>query len=107
MSRERGGVETGRSVGEERGGGRVRLGSEQRGRLVDSIRGQHVESIGRVDFGLNVGTVVPDRYHFYPLPGDIVSFIPEYRGYDYFVAEDEIVIIDPVTRQIIDVIPES
>lgn len=103
--RERGGVTTGRSVGEERGV--VRLGSEQRGRLVDSIRGRHVESIGHVDFDLHAGVVVPDRYHFYPLPEGIVSFIPEYRGYDYFVAEDEIVIIDPVTHRIVDVIPEG
>jgi len=41
----------------------------------------------------------------YVLPSDIVSIVPEYEGYRYFVYEDEIVIVDPDTLEIVAVIP--
>jgi hypothetical protein len=41
-----------------------------------------------------------------PLPSDIVNIVPEYRGYDYTVIHDEIAIVSPDTREIVDVIPE-
>jgi hypothetical protein len=94
-----------------REGGRAtahaRLAPEQRDRFVSAIRRDHVATSEHVDFALNVGVAVPGRYHYYPLPEDIVSFVPEYRGYDYFIADEQIVIIDPATHEIVDVIPEG
>jgi hypothetical protein len=97
---------TGRSVGEDNGGGHGRIGEAQRGHVIDSIRREHVENI-HVDFAVNVGVVVPGRYHFRPLPEDVVVLVPQYRGYDFFVADDEIIIIEPGTHRIVDVIPEG
>ena len=39
-----------------------------------------------------------------PLPASIVSIVPEYRGYDYVVVRDEIVIVQPSTRKVVEVI---
>ena len=39
------------------------------------------------------------------LPEEIVLLIPEYRGYDYFLIGDEIVIVDPRTLEIVAIIP--
>lgn len=87
--------------------GGARLAGAERGRFVDTIRREHVSAIDHVDFDMNVGVVVPDRYHYYPLPEDIVSFVPQYRGYYFLVAEGDILIIDPDTHRIVDVIPEG
>ena len=38
------------------------------------------------------------------LPASIVSIVPEYRGYDYVVVRDEIVIVQPSTRKVVEVI---
>ena len=32
-----------------------------------------------------------------------MELVPEFRGYDYFVLGDEIVIVDPSTRRVVDV----
>lgn len=85
----------------------ARLAPEQRTRFVDRIRRDHSAAVEHVDFALNVGVVVPGRYHYYPLPPDIVSFVPEYRGYYFLVADGDIIIIDPATHEIVDVIPEE
>ncbi len=87
--------------------GGARLAGAERGRFVDTIRREHVSAIDHVDFDMNVGVIVPDRYHYYPLPEDIVSFVPQYRGYYFLVAEGDILIIDPDTHRIVDVIPEG
>jgi hypothetical protein len=36
---------------------------------------------------------------------DIVTIVPEYRGFDYIVVGDSILIVDPVTLEIVAVIP--
>jgi hypothetical protein len=43
--------------------------------------------------------------HFVTLPSEIVQIVPQYRGFDYFLVEDEIVIVDPHTLEIVAVIP--
>lgn len=97
--------------GEARGGGHggrnVHLSSTQHTRFVDSIRSEHVSVIDHASFDVNVGVVVPTTYHFYPLPEDIVTFVPEYRGYDFIVVAGNILVIDPASREIVDVIPEG
>jgi hypothetical protein len=85
----------------------ARLSSDQRSRFVETIRHEHVSGVDHVSFGVNVGVVVPSRYHYYPLPPNIVSFVPEYRGYYFLVADGDIIIIDPATHEIVDVIPEA
>jgi hypothetical protein len=60
--------------------------------------------LDRVDFSVSVGAVVPTHVHLRPLPTTIVDIVPRYRGYDFFAARDEIVIVEPHTHKIVDVI---
>jgi hypothetical protein len=43
--------------------------------------------------------------HVVPLPDTVVEIVPRYRGYDYILVGDEIVIIDPRTMRIVAIIP--
>jgi hypothetical protein len=76
-------------------------------RIRKAIRGEHVQKIAHADFSVKVGTVIPAHYHFYPLPEDIVSIVPEYRGYDYVVVSDEILIVEPQSHRIVYTLPEN
>jgi hypothetical protein len=58
-----------------------------------------------VDFALRRGVRVPRTVEFFDLPEDIVSIVPAFRSYKYFLVGDEIVVVDPVTYEIVDVIP--
>jgi len=42
----------------------------------------------------------------YDLPDELVEYVPQYEGYQYAILEDEIVLIDPDSREIVAVIPE-
>jgi hypothetical protein len=86
-------------------GGQASLDDSQQSKLRDVIGREKGARVDHVDFSLNVGTRVPEHVHFRPLPSEIVSIVPQYRGYDYFVANDEIVIIEPRTREIVTILP--
>jgi hypothetical protein len=60
-----------------------------------------------IDISVNVGTALPGRVHVRPVPASIISISPEFRGYDYVVVRDEIVIVEPRTRKVVTVIESS
>jgi hypothetical protein len=55
---------------------------------------------------VNVGVDLPGDVVISPLPPAIVEIVPEFRGYDYFVVGDEVVIVDPATRQVVEIIED-
>jgi hypothetical protein len=87
----------------------VQLSSEQRARISTSIKttikSQHVEPVRNVNFDVRVGVRVPRTVHLYTLPIEIVEIVPEYRGFEYVLVGDEILIIDPNTLEIVAVLP--
>ena len=60
--------------------------------------------INNVNFSLSVGTVVPRDVRFQPLPAEVVEILPQYRGYSFFVVRDDIVIVEPSSYKIVDVL---
>jgi hypothetical protein len=88
-------------------GGSVQLSEDQRSQIKTVIgRGSGARlSRSDVNFSISVGTRVPRTVHFVTLPSEIVRIVPQYRGFDYFLVEDEIVIVDPQTFEIVAVIP--
>jgi Protein of unknown function (DUF1236) len=92
----------------ERGerGGSVQLSEDQRSEIKTIIGREHGPRLGRsVNFDVRVGTRIPRSVHYAVLPSDIVRIVPQYRGFDYFLVEDEIVIVDPHTLEIVAIIP--
>ena len=47
------------------------------------------------------GTRIPERVHVYPLPVEVVDVYPEWRGYDYILVGDQILVIDPDSHEIV------
>jgi len=81
--------------------GRVHMSTENAQRVTDALRrGGHFEN-ENVNVSINVGERIPEGVQIYPLPEDVISFAPEYRGYDYFVENDEIVFVAPQTHEIV------
>jgi Protein of unknown function (DUF1236) len=73
----------------------------------ESIARLNVAPLNNVNFSLSVGTVVPRDVRFQPLPADVVEILPQYRGYNFLVVRDDIVIVDPSTYKIVDVLPRT
>jgi hypothetical protein len=91
------------TTGQAGAGGK--LSTEQRTRITTVIKEQHVQPVTNVNFSISVGTRVPrSGVTFHPLPVEIVSFHPEWRGYEYILVRDQILVINPRTLEIVDVI---
>ena len=63
--------------------------------------------VTHVNFSVSVGTVVPRTLELRPVPTRIVEIVPQYRGYDFVLVRDEVVIVEPRTHKIVDVIERS
>jgi uncharacterized protein DUF1236 len=85
-------------------GAGAKLSTEQRTKITTIIRDQHVAPVANVDFAISVGTRVPRDIGFRPLPTEIVTIYPEWRGYEFFLVRDEIVVVDPRTLEIVAVL---
>ncbi len=94
-------------TGERAAGERRDLDDGQRSRLSAYFERHKGPRVNRVDFSVQVGVRIPARVRVAPLPREIVAIVPEYRGYDYVIIEDEIVILRPRTREIVTIIPAS
>jgi hypothetical protein len=107
MATGRSGVEGGAMPAQgnvQQQGAAVRLNSHQRTRVVDALRNENVQRLDRADFALAVGTAIPAYVALNPLPESIVEIVPQYRGYDFVMVRDEIIIVEPRTRHIVTVL---
>jgi Protein of unknown function (DUF1236) len=88
-------------------GGHVsaQISGEQKTRIRTTVFKGHPNRVTNVTFSLSVGTKVPrSNIHLVAVPEEVVEIVPDYQGFLYFVVNDEIVIVDPETYEIVDVI---
>ena len=88
------------TTGQGAAAGSAKLTTEQRTKITTIIK-QHKVEPARLNVTVSVGTRVPDSVHFYPLPVEVFVVYPEWRGYDYILVGDQILVIDPRTHQIV------
>ncbi|HWS07048.1 MAG TPA: DUF1236 domain-containing protein [Xanthobacteraceae bacterium] len=88
------------------GGASVQLSQDQRTRIKDIVvRDRNAARIGSANFNVSVGVAVPRTVHVAVLPPEVVTIVPEYRGFDYVVVGDQLLIIDPDTMEIVAILP--
>jgi hypothetical protein len=96
-------AEGGRANGAARVRGNVHLSAEHATRVSEFLRRDARPE--HVDINVRVGERISDRVVVRPLPEDVIALAPEYRGYDYFIDEDdEIVFVAPQTHEIVGMI---
>jgi Protein of unknown function (DUF1236) len=82
--------------------GAADISPEQRTRLHAVFAGErNAPRVNEVDFDVAVGRPVPRSVHFVPVPQAIFAIQPAWRGYDYFMIGDQIVIVDPRSMEIV------
>jgi len=82
-------------------GAAAKLSTEQRTRITTVIRNERVQPLDHVNFQVSVGTRVPRDIRFHPLPQEVLTIYPEWRGYEFVLVNDQIVVIDPRTFEIV------
>jgi hypothetical protein len=87
-----------------RSGGRITLASDDR----VFVR-RHVDLGARVRLGIgsiSIGMDLPDTVELRPLPDVVVQRYPDLRGHRYFVYEEDVVIVEPQSREVVLVIED-
>lgn len=77
------------------------LSPEKEAKIRDSVKNAKVDHVAKLQFRVEVGAEVPRNLHFYPFPKEVAESVPEYGNYFYVVAEEKIVVIDPVNYRIV------
>jgi hypothetical protein len=68
---------------------------EQKTKVRETVlRGGNAPRVTSVNFNVSVGTVVPTTVRVVELPPVLVEYYPDWRGYLYFVYNDEIIVVD-------------
>jgi hypothetical protein len=86
--------------------GSVQLSQDQRTKIHGIIgHDSSARVTTNVNFNITVGTRVPSSVHVEVLPEDVVEIVPQYQSFEYVIVGDNILIIDPNTMEIVDIIP--
>ncbi len=92
--------------GHASGGANVQLTQDQRIKIKDVVvRDRNVARADNVNFNIRVGVAVPRTVHVAVLPPEVVTIVPEYRGFEYVLVGDQLLIIDPITLEIVAILP--
>jgi len=83
----------------------VNITPENRTRMHEVfVKERSAPKVDHVTFSLSVGTAVPRSVRIVAVPLTIIEIQPTWRGYDYFMVGDQIVIVDPRTMEIVAVL---
>jgi hypothetical protein len=84
---------------------KANLSTEQKTTVRTVIREKiKAQPLTNVTFSVNVGTRVPRDVRYYPVPAELVSIHPGWSGYHFILVNDQIVIIDPASFEIVEII---
>src|SRR6516162_10063969 len=91
--------------GTQGAGGSVTLNSQQRTRIQQTVlASRNVPRVNNVNFALSVGTAVPSSVRIVDVPSALIEINPQWRGHQYFLVRDEIIIVDR-RRKIVATVP--
>jgi hypothetical protein len=84
----------------------VQLNDQQRTQIRNTvINAAGAPRVSSVNFDVTVGTVIPrGQIEIVPVPETLVQIEPTWRGFLYFVYEDEVVIVNPRDMRIVAVV---
>jgi hypothetical protein len=83
----------------------VSFTTEQRTKIRETVFKQsNAPRVTNVSFSIKEGTVIPRTVRVVEVPDVIIEVHPEWHGYRYFIANEELVIVEPETLRIVAVI---
>jgi len=85
---------------------RVDLSGDKRTRVQTAFKGVgDVKRRTNVNINIAIGTRLPRDWDFAPIPIAVIEIVPEYRDYVFAYVEDQYVICDPDTYEVVAVLP--
>lgn len=82
----------------------LKLSSAQRQTIYTSISSQKQKETAPLDFRAAVGAVVPPSVELQELPKTIVELVPELKGFQYAMVANQVLLVDPKNKQVVEII---
>jgi hypothetical protein len=83
----------------------INITAEKRNQIHEAIlHERNAPRVRSVNFDLSVGVKIPRDVRFATLPETIVAIEPAWRGFEFFMIGEEIVIVDPRSLEIVAVV---
>jgi Protein of unknown function (DUF1236) len=80
------------------------LSPTQRAAIFTAVSKEKSKVAPPLAFNPAVGAKVPPSIALYPMPDSTLADIPAIRPYQYTVIKDQVVLVDPTTLQVVDII---
>jgi hypothetical protein len=90
-----------------RNAGLIALDEQKQTRVGDIIRQQRIKPVTNLNFSLSVAGTVPSSVRLARISGELADIFPNYRDFSFFVARQELVIVDPQSHAIVGFAPIS
>jgi hypothetical protein len=91
------------TTGQGSAAGSAKLSTEQRTKITTVFKQQKVERVepSKLNISISVGARVPSTVKYHPIPQEVIVIYPEWRGFDYILVGDQIVVLDPRSHEIV------
>ena len=80
------------------------LSAAQRSAIYTAVNQEKSKVRPPLAFNPAIGAKVPASIALYALPERMLSEIPAIRAYQYTIVQDQVVLVDPTTLQVVDII---
>ncbi|MGY3035990.1 hypothetical protein ACVIIV_005160 [Bradyrhizobium sp. USDA 4354] len=82
--------------------------TERQVRMSETVsRARLAQPERNLNIAIRVGETIPPRVRLHRLPPEIISIEPQYRDYEYFATDDDVVIVEPRTHRIVSQVPRD
>jgi hypothetical protein len=93
-----------RTGGNAAAAGKVQISSTTATRISEALISTAPATSQNINVAVNIGAPLPGEVELLPLPPAVVALVPEYQGYEYVVVNDQVVIVQPSTRMVVETI---
>jgi len=84
----------------------LQLTPAQKTTILESVRQDGKKVTAPTSFAVSVGAPVPPQLELYVLPDRALTTVPDARSVKYTVVQNQIVLVDPTSMRVVDVIPQ-
>jgi hypothetical protein len=82
----------------------LRLSAAQKTAILSAVLQDRAKITPPPNFQASVGAQVPPSIELYILPSDAMAQAPELRSLKYTMAQNQVLLVDPTTMRVIDII---
>jgi hypothetical protein len=84
----------------------LRLSETQKSAIADAVRRENKAVEPSIGFVASVGAPVPPAIELYMLPDKILAEVPGAKRVKYTVMKNQLVLVDPTTMRVVDIISQ-